>query len=227
MKTDKTPIVAVEGIIGAGKTTVCQRLTDCLPLLYVEEPTEENPWLERFYKDKSKWALHMQMWLIGRRARTIIQAYDLVRQNGAYKGILVDRSMLGDRVFALMHRREGNIAKELWPIYDDFFQNMTIVVPPPEVMIYLDVTPSLALEGVKNRARAAEQDGVTLEYLQSLKGEYRKMIADVCNKSDVDANGEPNPWSWTMRTRVHKCNGHPDSEGVKAIAEVVSMSLGL
>lgn len=164
-------VVAVEGIIGAGKTTLTKRLRDELHLHEVPEPVEDNPFLERFYKDQKKWAFPMQMWMVQRRAESIADAVE------NHKNIITDRSLVGDMVFAKMHRKNGNIDDEMWPVYSDTWRMMNrLLAPAPDVMVFLDVNPSTAFKRIHNRGRQSEVDGITLSYLQDLCAMYRSTI---------------------------------------------------
>lgn len=202
-------VVAVEGIIGAGKSTLCQRLERDLDLMSVAEPVEENPYLDKFYADQKKWALHMQMWLVSRRVSATLEA---IESKGLRNGLLIDRSLLGDRVFAELHRKNGNIDEDTWPIYDDFFENMIRVVPAPRVVVYLNVTPGQALVHVAKRGRASEQSGVTLEYLQALKAKYDEMIGKITNAKS----------GWWKNTAVIDVKGYMQDVGVDNVVHMVA-----
>lgn len=215
--TRHCPVVAVEGIIGAGKSTLCERACRDLNLFHVPEPVEDNPYLDAFYEDQKRWALHMQMWLVSRRVKSVLQAKDRI-DGSEYRGLMVDRSILGDRVFAEIHLANGNISKEMWPIYDDFFTNMAMVTPPPDVLVYLDVTPEEALTHVKQRGRGSEQAGVTLAYERKLKTAYDKMVDRVKNELGDQL-------SWTMKTSVITVDGYLRDDAVPRIIEQIAMHL--
>ncbi len=211
----KCPVVAVEGIIGSGKSTLCERIRRDLNLLYVPEPVEDNPYLDRFYLDQKRWALHMQMWLVSRRVESIIKAKDNL---GAYRGLLVDRSILGDRVFAELHHKNGNIDDDMWPIYDDFFTNMAKVTPPPNVMVYLNVSAKQAIDRVQSRGRASEQKGVSIAYQIELKSAYDAMVDRVRNSVN-------NMDSWTLKTSVIEIEGYLNDGAIPRIIEQIAMHI--
>ena len=205
----KYPVVAVEGIIGAGKSTFCEFIERRLNLYRIPEPVEENPYLDKFYADPPRWALQMQMWLVTRRCQALIKAQR--GDFGQVRGILVDRSILGDRVFAEINKTEGNISEDLWPVYIDFFETMADLISPPDMIVYLNVTPSKAMNGVRTRGRASETGGVTLEYQQKLKAGYDSMIRRV-----ADAR-EP----WAGKTIVHEVTGYMDEDAMERTALAV------
>ena len=61
------PVLWIEGIIGAGKTTLANQLADMLHMRAIHEPVEANPYLKLFYEDPKRWAWSMQMHLLGHR----------------------------------------------------------------------------------------------------------------------------------------------------------------
>lgn len=211
------PVVAIEGIIGSGKSTLCERVRRDLNLYYVPEPVEDNPYLDLFYADQKRWALHMQMWLVSRRVRSIIEARNTIA-GSTWRGLLIDRSILGDRVFAELHHAKGNIDDDMWPIYDDFFANMALVTSPPDVMVYLNVDPEKAIERIANRGRVSERGGVTVDYLRDLKRGYDAMV-------DRVKNGDGSESSWTLETSVIEVDGYLADTGIPRIIEQIAMHI--
>lgn len=211
----RCPVVAVEGIIGAGKSTLCKSIGRDLNLLYVPEPVEENPYLARFYAEPKRWALHMQMWLISRRVKSIIKAQE---DMGTWRGLLVDRSILGDRVFAELNHELGNIDDDMWPIYEDFFTNMALITPPPNVMVYLNVSVDQAMDAVAKRGRGSELAGVKREYQERLKTAYDAMVDRVKN-SVLDQD------SWTLKTSVIEVDGYLRTNAIPRIIEQIAMHI--
>lgn len=208
----KCVVVAVEGIIGAGKSTLCNALERELRLAYVPEPVEDNPYLDKFYAEPSQWALHMQMWLVARRIKAMIMARDTLSPE--HRGLLVDRSILGDRVFAEIQKKRGHITKDMWPIYDDFFTTMSLCVPPPDILVYLNASPTAAMERVHSRGRQSEQSGVTLDYQAELKAGYDSMVSRVENAIDQE---------WTQRTAVMRIPAYLTNDGVERVCEQISL----
>jgi hypothetical protein len=115
------PLLWVEAIIGAGKTTFCREVGSRLHLRVIEEPVKENPYLEDFYKDEKRWAFPMQMFLLERRK--LMQQLAAIEATGigGYKGAILDRSLSGDRVFAKMHMHKGNIHPRDWNTYEESY----------------------------------------------------------------------------------------------------------
>lgn len=169
------PLLWVEAIIGAGKTTFCREVGKRLNLRVIEEPADDNPYLQNFYDDPKTWAFPMQMFLLERRK--LMQQLAAIEATGVggYRGSILDRSISGDRVFAKLHMRMGNIPEGFWQIYERSYMDECIRLFPPTKLIFLDVQPETAYERMKARDRAAEAK-VPLKYLQDLRTGYQELL---------------------------------------------------
>lgn len=171
------PIIWVEGIIGAGKTTLARILGKALGMRVLEEPVDSNPYLERFYGDPKRWAYAMQIHLLAvRYGMQQLAAYEAV--SGTHNGVLLDRGLPGDRVFARLHTLEENISDLEWETYQRFYDIMTCSLIPPSMLIFLDVEPEIAHERVKERSRNAEAR-IPLKYLQDLRKGYLDLMVEI------------------------------------------------
>jgi len=105
-------LIIVEGNISAGKSTLCKNLAQLLNYkLFLEPAVEGNPYLQLFYQDPKKYALKMQLWLLRRRFETYAEAIRLISSNQC-EGVLLDRSVFSDYVFAVKNFEDGNISSE-------------------------------------------------------------------------------------------------------------------
>lgn len=167
-------ICVVEGIIGAGKSTFCQRLgsligTNCI---LMREPDERqgNPYLEDYYEDPNKWAFTMQMHLLHERWRLYQEAK---QQSEIGFTVIMDRFLWGDFAFARTVHSLGIMSDREFETYKKCYSNIIKYVEPPEAMIYLHVNPHIAFQRVKRRmvetpTRECE-NSVDLKYLQTLE----------------------------------------------------------
>ncbi len=148
----------------------------------IEEPVgqgegQENPYLERFYKDQKRWAFPMQIFLLHKRyAMQQLASYEATGVGG-YKGAILDRSIAGDRVFAKLHVDAGNIDPLDFATYEMAYDTMARTLLPPTMMIYLDVQPETAFARMKKRNRGVEE-GVPLDYLQKLHKGYQELLRE-------------------------------------------------
>ncbi len=159
--------IALEGQIGAGKTTLGLRLAEILNLPFLAEiaAPETELLLERFYADKARWAFTTQTHFIIRRAATV-QAMP----EGA--GGILDRSLYGDRIFAEMLHEDGYMSDPEFATYSDLFSLLSDAVEPPDLMVFLDVSVDEAMNRIRRRNRAGEAN-ISREYLTHLDRKYR------------------------------------------------------
>jgi len=198
MNMGNVPIVWVEGIIASGKTTLAKEIAKRLEFKLLEEPVESNPYLSDFYKDPKKYAFGFQIYMLHTRfAMKQEAAYAAAR--GSVKGVVLDRSIAGDRVFAAHHTLVGNIDRLDFKCYEYCYQMMARTILPPTVLIYLNVRAETAYARMKKRGRV-EEAGVTLQYLQDLKLGYEQLLSEV-RKGLV-------PWSHSVY--VHEFFGDVD-----------------
>ncbi len=168
----KQIIIGVAGIIGVGKTTLTRDLAARLGFDEVKEPVQDNPYLPLFYKDMKKFGFAMQVFLLNKRFKH--------HQASVWgtKSAVFDRSIYEDVIFAKMLHEGGNMSDLDFETYCELFSNMTNFLHRPDVIIYLDASPEIALTRIKERGRECEQ-GLPLEYLKDLRAGYEDWISDV------------------------------------------------
>jgi len=159
--------LALEGQIGAGKTTLGLRLSEMLGLPFQAEiaAEETETLLERFYADKSRWAFTTQSHFIIRRA---VSVQSLPRGAGA----ILDRSLYGDRIFAEMLHEDGYMSDEEFATYEELFGLLSAAVSPPDLMVFLDCSVDEAMARIRRRNRPGEAN-ISREYLTHLDLKYR------------------------------------------------------
>jgi len=102
-------LIIIEGLIGAGKTTLSRQLGEELSYRVMEEPTIDNPYLDKYYEDPKRWALEMQFWLMSRRFEMHQEAIEHIWKTR--QSVIMDRSIYGDAVFCRKNFLDGNIEK--------------------------------------------------------------------------------------------------------------------
>eukprot|EP00658_Telonema_sp_P-2_P060290 TRINITY_DN49242_c0_g1_i2.p1 TRINITY_DN49242_c0_g1~~TRINITY_DN49242_c0_g1_i2.p1 ORF type:complete len:213 (+),score=41.75 TRINITY_DN49242_c0_g1_i2:1-639(+) len=164
--------IGISGLIGAGKTTLAEKLAEKLGLPVYYEPVIDNVYLEDFYTDMSKYAFPLQIFLLNKRFK---QQQQIVWEG---KGGVQDRTIYEDSVFARMLRDAGHMDHRDYQTYCELFQNMSNFMKKPNIIVHLDVTPQEALDRILERARGCET-GITLEYLEGLHAAYDVFIAEI------------------------------------------------
>jgi deoxyadenosine kinase len=169
--------VGVSGLIGVGKTTLAQELAKHLGYKTYYEPVEDNPYLEDFYQDIHRWTFNMQMFLLAARFRQHQEVlWDPAHRKGG--GVVQDRTIYEDTIFARMHREDGLMDDRDWRTYIDHFEVMKRFLQYPDIIVYLRVTPDVAMVRIKDRDRTAERV-IEMSYLERLFEGYEEFAAEM------------------------------------------------
>ena len=174
--TPRGKLVIIEGNIGVGKTTLSQRLATLLKYKLFLEPTSKNPYLEKFYAEPKKYALKLQLWIFQQRLMIYIQAVKHMFETG--QGVLLDRSVFSDKVFADVGFADSNITPEGYGFYMSIRGRALEGLPIPHVTLFLNTDPKVCQQRIKTRGRSCEK-GIPVSYLQSLHDAYQVFIAEM------------------------------------------------
>lgn len=166
-KGNASRFIVVEGPIGVGKTALTKRLADSMSADLVLEEVEENPFLERFYRDGSSAALPAQMFFLFARAR---QLEDL-RQSDLFTDVRVaDYLFAKDRLFA-----ELNLDSDELALYDKVVENLAVEPPVPDLVIYLQASVDALMERIARRGINYERM-IDRRYLERLTDTYARFF---------------------------------------------------
>jgi deoxyguanosine kinase len=155
--------ICVEGPIGVGKTALAERLAKRMGAKLVTEAPEENPFLDKFYSDIKRYALHTQLcFLVSRRK----QQHDLAQSELFESGVVSDYLFDKDRVFAHLNLSEDELS-----LYETIYTIVAQEIPKPDLVVYLQANVEVLLARIKQRARAFEA-GIDPQYLESLCDAY-------------------------------------------------------
>jgi deoxyadenosine/deoxycytidine kinase len=184
--------VLVAGNIGAGKTSLTERLGQRLGWETAYESVADNPYLSDFYSDMAAWAFHLQIFFLGHRAE---QHVALANAKGS---AIIDRSIYEDsEIFARAALQLGTISERDYQTYRRMFDLVVGRLPSPDLLILLKAPVGVLMERIKARAREMEK-GITPDYLGLLERYYDEwMVAfDTCpvvtiRTDDLDFVHEP------------------------------------
>lgn len=177
-------IIVVEGNIASGKSTLTERLTDFLNNIGLKTKLYKEPilqsYLDLFLADQPKYAYGFQMSMLLENQCLYSDAENFTKTGGI---AVMDRSFLGNRVFALVHFAKGNINEPEMGVYDDVFKRIGNKVP--DFVIYLQVDPTINVERCKLRDRTCESRVYDLDYFALLNHYYSQEIGNISPKENV------------------------------------------
>ncbi len=183
--------IVVDGIIGAGKTTVAKMVSEHLDIPMFEElknddleNTLEHRMLNKFYDNQSRWSAIIQVMFLNERFR------DLKSIEKDNQFAIMDRSIYGDEIFAKTINKRGNMTDDELTIYQELLHNMLEHINPPKLLIYLDVSIDTAMERIKQRSRGSEADTIPEDYMIDLRDTYEEWYDkfNLCPKIRIDLN---------------------------------------
>lgn len=173
-------IICIEGVVGAGKTTLGEILADELSVEFFKEPYIENPFLNDFYSDKTRFSLLSQMYFLNKRI-------DIIEESNKFKRCIVDRSIYGDYIFAKMHYNNSFMTKNEFSLYNSFWDKLIKSREVPLLIIYLEISLDNAIKKIKERGRDFEID-VDREYWNSLNKEYSTFFSNYTDSRVLKIN---------------------------------------
>jgi deoxyadenosine/deoxycytidine kinase len=169
-------LIVVAGNIGAGKTSLTERLGDRLGWEKAFESVSDNPYLPDFYADMRSWSFHLQIFFLGHRAEQYLEL------SQSSKSAILDRSIYEDAyIFARALHHLGNLNERDYLAYRRVFELLVATLPPPNLLIYLKAPVSVLVERIRRRGRDIES-GITADYLALLESFYDDWMAafDIC-----------------------------------------------
>jgi len=161
--------LVVEGPIGVGKTSLARRLARTFGSELLLEETQENPFLERFYRTGRTAALPTQLHFLFQRARQV----EGLRQDDLFRPMLVADFLLEkDRLFA-----ELNLDREELSLYGQIYDRLDIDAPTPDLVVYLQAPVEVLMERIARRGLEYERD-MDPGYLERLAEAYARFFHD-------------------------------------------------
>ena len=165
--------VAIAGNIGSGKTTLTEILTRRYGAKAYYEQTD-NPYIDDFYNEMSRWAFHLQISFLGSR---IEQTLDMM--SSGEQTIIQDRTIYEDaHIFAENLHSMGLIASRDFATYMKIFELTTNLIPQPDLLIYLRASIPTLVSQIKRRGRAYEMN-IDESYLKLLNDRYENWINNI------------------------------------------------
>lgn len=163
----KPAFIAIEGVIGVGKTTLARKLAATLGANLLLEQPDENPFLPRFYRDPASAALPTQLTFLLQRAGQVEQLHqrDLFAETW-----VADFMFEKDRLFAELTLNAAD-----FELYAQVFDRLSFDLPPPDRIIFLSAPVDLLMERIALRGRDYEAP-IAPEYLRHLTEAYARWL---------------------------------------------------
>ena len=156
--------IAIEGNIGAGKTTLATKFSEKIQAKLVLEEFAENPFLPKFYNEPDKYAFQVELSFLAERYQQLLK--DLSNRNLFYQVIISDYIIHKSRIFA-----RTNLDPATFKLYNQLYQLIIKTMPKPELIIYLNNDSDKLLSNISKRGRDFEKD-IKAEYLNKIHKNY-------------------------------------------------------
>lgn len=156
--------VAIEGNIGAGKTTVSELLSTDLGAKLILEEFEENPFLPLFYKDPDRYAFQVELSFLAQRFEQVQR--ELLVTDLFFNGFISDYILQKCSIFA-----KHNIGGESLKLYHTLYKIINGALPQPDLVIYIHRELDVLMSNIAQRGRPYEAH-VTAEYLKGIQDGY-------------------------------------------------------
>jgi deoxyguanosine kinase len=167
--SEKYNYIAIEGNIGAGKTSLANLLSNQFNAKLVLERFADNPFLPKFYEDKERYAFPLEMSFLADRYQ---QLSDDLAQFDLFKNFIIsDYYIFKSLIFA-----QVTLSKDEYLLYRKMFNLIYKEITKPDLYVYLYQNTDRLLENIKNRGRVFEQN-IQSDYLKKIHDGYMGFIA--------------------------------------------------
>lgn len=161
--------IAVEGVIGAGKTTLASMLAESVPSArLIPEHFEDNPFLEKFYRDRERYAFQVQMFFLLSRYR---QQLELAQYDLFSTMLISDYAFEKDEIFARLILGDAEFS-----LYRQVADSLQASVVRPDLIVYLQSSVDRLMANIERRGRAYERT-IDRGYIEELHDAYTRFFA--------------------------------------------------
>ena len=163
--------IAIAGNIGSGKTTLTKLLAARYGWTPRFEPVNNNPYLEDFYHDMSRWAFKLQVYFLNKRFKEVVEI------SKSTDTIIQDRTIYEDAcIFAPNLHDQGYMSDRDFKNYSDLFNLMMSLVKKPQLMIYIRSSIPTLVKHIEKRGRDYEKS-IRIDYLTGLQKRYDNWLS--------------------------------------------------
>jgi len=163
--------IAIEGNIGAGKTTLCQMMAEKYACKLILEQFTDNPFLPFFYQNPERYAFPVELFFMTERHKQLQQT---LSQQSLFEELTVsDYFFVKTLLFA-----QNNLSSEEFRLFQRLFNVLNATFPNPDLLVYLHRSVDDLLLNIKQRGRAFEQQ-ISRAYLEQIQGGYFSYIKSI------------------------------------------------
>lgn len=159
--------IAIEGCIGAGKTSLVDLLGTQLDSQVVREMDSENPFISKFYQDRESFGFQTQIFFLLNRYN---QCMGLAQRNLFSSVVLVDYLFQRDRLFAALNLKDQELK-----LYDQIYSLLNKKIPKPDLVIFLQASTDILRSRVEKRGREYEAF-MDPDYLDSVNKSFNNFF---------------------------------------------------
>jgi deoxyguanosine kinase len=181
--------IAIEGVIGAGKTTLATMITERLKAKLVLEKFEENPFLTKFYEDQEHYAFQTQIFFLLSRYK---QQQELFQGDLFYNFLVSDYIFDKDKIFAYLTLQDDELK-----LYETLISTIEKNIPIPDLVVYLQSSTERLMDNIKKRGRSFEEN-MSEEYIKDLNEAYNYFFFRyksapllIINSTEIDFVNKP------------------------------------
>ena len=176
--------IAIEGVIGVGKTSLARLLANKMEANLVMEQPEENPYLNDFYRDPQRYAFQAQLFFLLSRYRQLVH---LPQQDLFHPYLIADYLFAKDKIFAFLNLERRDLI-----MYEKVARLLEQEIPKPDLVIYLQTSTERLINNIRRRDRKYERP-ISAEYIRELNEAYNRFFFRydetpllVINTSEID-----------------------------------------
>lgn len=165
---DKYNFIAIEGTIGAGKTSLAKKIAKDYNAKLILEDFADNPFLPKFYNNQDKYAFPLELSFLAERYQ---QLTDELSKQDLFKNFTVSDYFINKSlIFA-----QKTLGEDVFGLYSKLFHIINASIPKPDLLVYLYVNINRLQTNIKTRGRDYEQ-GIQDEYLEKIQSGYLEFI---------------------------------------------------
>ncbi|OKP79952.1 deoxyguanosine kinase [Paenibacillus helianthi] len=165
------PFIAVEGPIGAGKTTLATMLASELELPVIREIVEENPYLDKFYQNMDDWSFQLEMFFLCNRYKQLEDTVNQYIDRG--KPVISDYHIYKNLIFG-----ERTLKGTKRDKYREIYHVLTDDLPKPDIILYIRANLDTLMARIAKRGRPFEEE-ISPAYMQQLIEDYDDAMASL------------------------------------------------